>query len=501
VPEVGQVFVSPSGDEYTVAQSLKSGGMGSVALVHDRAGEACALKTLDIELTDATALEAEARHLALVDHPNVIRYRDYGTDPMPFLVMDLAPDGDLADLLRAREQAGEHLAIERVVELATAALDGLDAIHAHLVHRDLKPQNMLFAGTDLKIGDFGLAKILEASTAEHTFKGWGTARYQPPESWSPEPGASAVAPYDLYSLGVILYELVTLRTPFVGDRDELRHQHLYVAPRPPSELRSGIPGALEAVILQLLAKDPAARGGSAANVRDQLRAIAEAGRPSGEGRADAPAVAGQIQQAVAAHLQARSAAEAARLEAQRQAAERAERFRAGASALFAVLDETAESVRPHFAPLELSYEEHGTRRHYRVKDLPRMLVFDVRAADPDPFRDPRAPGEVIGFGEMVVLESKGSNWSRGSRVLGGANIAIVTVDDTPWIPRLFLIELRNHALMREPMRDYEPFYLENDEIREQGRLLWGGVAHVFTPKLLPLTKGELQRWFAELALG
>jgi serine/threonine-protein kinase len=115
----------------------------------------------------------------------------------------------------------------------------------------------------LKIADFGMTRLVEASTRTETLKGGGTPFYMPPEGWAGLTGPTPTAAYDLYSLGVILYEIATLQSPFSGDRDELRHAHLFTEPRTPRELRPDLPAPVERMILKLLRKTPAERGAPA----------------------------------------------------------------------------------------------------------------------------------------------------------------------------------------------------------------------------------------------
>jgi serine/threonine protein kinase len=199
-------------------EHIGPGGFGSVERVRDDEGSEYALKTLHLGF-DAGVLTAETENLRRVEHENVVGYVDHGIDPEPFLVMQLATGGTLKDYVGAAAQDGEHFPISTVLDWAAQLLRGLSAIHEVLLHRDLKPANVLFHDNLLKIADFGMTRLVEASTRTETLKGGGTPLYMPPEGWAGQTGPTPTPGYDLYSLGVILYELATLQVPFTGGRE------------------------------------------------------------------------------------------------------------------------------------------------------------------------------------------------------------------------------------------------------------------------------------------
>jgi hypothetical protein len=493
-----EIFYGETGQQYAAGDAIKTGGMGAVRLARSSTGKPVALKTLSQELDHPDALGQEARSLQQIDHPNVVRYVDFGTEPQPFLAMELAPDGDLADLLRARQQSGDHLPIREVTAMGRQILLGLTAIHEHLVHRDLKPQNILFAADVLKVADFGLAKVLDATTASHTFKGWGTAPYQPPESWAGTSGASAAPAYDLYSVGVILYELLTLRAPFQGDRDDLRRAHLYERPTPIQRLRADVPAQLQSVVLTLLRKDPAERGGTAAEVLAALEAVSSTPDPAfGTG---GPPVLQSVRDRVSNVVQQRGEAEAAELRRLEERAQREERLVVGARAFFERVDAAAEVFSANVSPLRLETRSGALGRRYSVEGLARELRIQLGSTDPEYFRAPRSPGEVVGFGYIAVAQKDvhSSNRFTVGDTIGGATVIVYVEADRSWVPRIQLLELRNHPLMRSGMREFEPFYLEATELQEHGRLLWGGAMHVFAASTVEASEENLIAWFSHL---
>jgi serine/threonine protein kinase len=152
-------YIGGSGRVYEPIDRIgPGGGFGSVERVRDGDGKTYALKTLHIGIDEAV-LSAEAQNLRRVQHENVVRYVDQGSDPEPFLVMELANDGTLKDYIAAAQQRGEHFPVETIVDWARQLLWGLEAIHEVLVHRDLKPGDVVPAILD---PTWGLERMIGA---------------------------------------------------------------------------------------------------------------------------------------------------------------------------------------------------------------------------------------------------------------------------------------------------------------------------------------------------
>jgi serine/threonine-protein kinase len=201
--------------------------------------------------------QLEARAAANLTHPNIVTVYDFGIDNgQPFIVMELVPGTDLKSLLRKRGR----FSVDDGIPLMVQACAGLGYAHrAGLVHCDVKPHNMLVTpDSRLKVTDFGISRVLATiSPGEHTDIVWGSPQYYSPEQAAghmPSPAS------DVYSLGVVTYEILTGTLPFTGSTpDELARQHLEASPIPPSEYIPDIPKALEEIILKVLAKEPSAR--------------------------------------------------------------------------------------------------------------------------------------------------------------------------------------------------------------------------------------------------
>jgi eukaryotic-like serine/threonine-protein kinase len=274
-------------DRYELEEAIASGGMATVWRAMDKVlARRVAVKVLHAQLSgDQDFLERfrrEALAAARLTHPNIIAIYDTGNDRREgvdadrhFIVMEYCSGGSLQDVA-AREG---RLDVERVVEIGISICEALDYAHRlGIIHRDIKPGNVLVAEDGaLKVGDFGIAKAAFAS-GDITTTGniLGTVTYISPEqARGDEPDARS----DLYSLGVVLYQLLLGRPPFAAESQiGTAMKHIEEAPAAPRSIKAGIPKAVEAVILKSLAKQPSDRFSSAAEMRTALQQSVSSGR-------------------------------------------------------------------------------------------------------------------------------------------------------------------------------------------------------------------------------
>lgn len=261
-------------ERYRLDRLLGRGGMGDVWAGWDtRLGRPVAVKMLAGSAGDEAAarFRREARTAAHIDHPHVVGVHDFGVaDDGPYMVMELVAGHSLADELR---QYGPRPPA-RVAAVAAQIADGLAAAHRQgVVHRDIKPSNVLLAGDgSVKIADFGIARDAGGETAADTTRTGmvtGTTLYMSPEAAL---GSELGPAGDVYSLGCALYELLVGRPPFTAEHPlAVLRQHVECAPAPPRRLRPEVPAALDAFLLRMLAKQPAARP-TAEEVKDWFAA-------------------------------------------------------------------------------------------------------------------------------------------------------------------------------------------------------------------------------------
>jgi eukaryotic-like serine/threonine-protein kinase len=258
---------------YRLERPLGHGGMATVYLGRDcELDRPVAVKVLADHLVGDEAFRRrflrEARLAARLSHPNVVSIYDAGeeADGRPYIVMEHVEGVTLADLLRERGR----LPAEEAVALALQACRGLAHAHAAgLVHRDVKPQNLLLRrdGT-LKVADFGIARAAEATALTQAGTVLGTAAYLPPEQAL---GEEVTAAADVYSLGAVLYELLAGRPPYEFDSlPDLSAQQSSGAITPVSELAPEVPRRVEDALMRSLARNPAYRPASAAALARDL---------------------------------------------------------------------------------------------------------------------------------------------------------------------------------------------------------------------------------------
>ncbi len=281
-PLVGQTIDG----RYVVENVLGEGGMGTVYRAkHVALARALAMKVLKADLAREEDLSArflqEARATAAIKHPNVVSITDFGRlpDERPYFVMELLAGRTLAALLKA----GGALPPPDAARIGIAIAEGLEAAHAAgVIHRDMKPDNVFLIGAkEIRIVDFGAAMMVGATRITKAGVVFGTPYYMSPEQAG---GKTVDHRADIYALGVMLYEMITGRVPFEGDTYMgVLTQHMFVAPKPPSEILpelDGKLGALEGVVLRTLEKDPSMRYASMRELADAISLALDARGPT-----------------------------------------------------------------------------------------------------------------------------------------------------------------------------------------------------------------------------
>lgn len=252
-------------DRYRIEQQIGSGGMANVYRAHDEIlNRTVAIKVLRSEFSHneqfIRRFEREAHAATSLNHPNIVAIYDVGDErDIYYIVMEHVDGMTLKQYLQE-----DYISVDEALRIMGQICDAIDHAHANrIIHRDIKPQNMMIdQGGNVKVTDFGIAVAMSNATLTHTMSVLGSVHYFSPEQAR---GKFADEKSDIYSLGAVLYELVTGRVPFIGETPvAVALQHLQDDPIRPMDLNPNIPQALENCIMQALAKSPGARHASVA---------------------------------------------------------------------------------------------------------------------------------------------------------------------------------------------------------------------------------------------
>lgn len=230
----GTTIFDESGNSLTVTEQIGSGGFGAVFKVSDNKERFLAVKVLQASFPSEEAHKdflREAQIAQEVQGQHVIKHLFFHdgsthTGLPPYILMEYASDGSLRNLIQSKVESGEQFSDQELSNMYEQLIAGMNSVNDKLVHRDLKPENILVDGGLLKISDFGLAKISEESTRSRSFKGVGTLRYISPEAIQLLKNTPLM---DMYSMGLVFYELATLSYPYadeVSQGTDFRDIHL-----------------------------------------------------------------------------------------------------------------------------------------------------------------------------------------------------------------------------------------------------------------------------------
>lgn len=257
---------------YEILDRISEGGMATVFRARRLPeGDVVALKILREQLASDTEFverfEREAKAVAALAHPHMVRVYDSGRDgDVRYIAMEYVEGEDLKAYIR---RSG-RISSQRAAEIAAQVCDALEYAHAHgVIHRDVKPQNILLTpGGDVKVTDFGIARALSSATITQTGTVLGSVQYLSPEQAR---GGAVGRPADLYSLGVVLYEMVTGQLPFAGDSPiAIALAHVNQPPPQPRSVVPDLPQSIDGIIQFALAKSPSRRYRSAGEMRRDL---------------------------------------------------------------------------------------------------------------------------------------------------------------------------------------------------------------------------------------
>ena len=262
-------------NQYIDLEFKHKGGMGEIYLAKDVFNnKTVAIKIIPIENSDEKKLfESEMSIAIKLKHPNIIPtyYKStFNHDGIDYLycVMDYYTEGNFRKVIANNKSSGELIPIDTCLKYFIDMCKALEYAHKSIIHRDLKPENMLLSNGEILLCDFGLAKIVNTKTRSNSFKGAGTYPYMAPECWTFDSNSFEM---DIYSLGIIFFEVLTLNRPFNGaNYDEFKEKHLYDQLPEMSNYRHDVPVALNELILAMTSKRKTDRKIYATEIKNKL---------------------------------------------------------------------------------------------------------------------------------------------------------------------------------------------------------------------------------------
>jgi serine/threonine protein kinase len=256
------------GTEYEVLEYINSGSFGAVYKVKERQGvQILAMKTIPTSFTDETALKTfvnEGNLAVGIRHPNVIEYIFFHDGAKhsglpPYILMEYAEGGTLENQIEKAARDKKPFSGSDLLAIFKQLVAGMKVINEKLVHRDIKPDNILICKNNFKISDFGLSKVVTEATRKSSFKGFGCIQYMAPEAWRFEKNTVQL---DIYSMGIVFYQLATLRHPFdiqTADPRKWMDAHLFQPISRPDIINPSIGSKLSQVIIRMIEKDSSKR--------------------------------------------------------------------------------------------------------------------------------------------------------------------------------------------------------------------------------------------------
>lgn len=278
------IIYDDKNEEYKILKPIGKGGMGYVLLVERISDKKqFAVKTLSVFIEgdgDYKALLNEGKLAEKITHKNVIKYEYFHNGEAfqnlpPYIIMDLAEESNLQDIINNHIKNGIFFEQDELLSFYFMLIDGMEVINSVLVHRDIKPSNILLKNGELKISDFGIAKIAGDPTRTKSFKGSGTLAFFPPEAFLNKENTVQM---DIYSMGIVFYLLATLKHPYetekdIENEDDWKNAHLYMLPGQPKDLNKPISPKVFKIIQKMIEKNPLKRFSSWNEIKLEMESI------------------------------------------------------------------------------------------------------------------------------------------------------------------------------------------------------------------------------------
>jgi serine/threonine protein kinase len=269
--------------EYKVIEEIASEGFGQVFKIERTSdSKLYALKSLlPNKMSSKEHFESFKREGSLsvdLSHKNLINYVYFHDgsefDFPPYIIMDYIENGDLKKLIIQQKEKEEFFSNDCLLTYFSQLISGMEELNKLIIHRDLKPANILCSDQNLIIADFGISRLVEDNTKSLTLKGWGSLAYMSPEAYNLDKNTILM---DIYSMGIIFYELSTLKHPFEDlgliSQDDWKDAHLYHTPDLVDTLNSGVDSKLSYIIQKMLDKTPTDRFNSWSDIKEHLSKV------------------------------------------------------------------------------------------------------------------------------------------------------------------------------------------------------------------------------------
>lgn len=475
---IGLELVGPCDETFELTDFLGQGSFGEVyQAVGHVSGSILAVKLLPVGgITDETrtALLNEMRLATQVVHPNVVQilYTDEGSSSSigPYLIMEYVTGGTLHSILETIRTTNSKIALEEARKMMLDIARGAKAVNEHVVHRDIKPDNILYDGTLLKLGDFGISKLISERTRTHTFKGVGAIRYMAPEGWEYEKNTIKM---DVYSVGLVFYEILTLKNPVeqsVSDRGDWKaweRAHRYSDCPDVRTMRTDVDVAIAQLLGRMVAKRPAERP-----EWEEVLKVLENQAPHGASSATVSAAV----EAALKIIREKQKEELARAEAQERRNRKAQTYQYSLARVIGLFDSVVDSFNTSFQHGKIEKQQTGPAAYFTYK-LPIGGEITIQFFPP--------PDNPIAL--------------RGTQLIGGgyitadngfsANLMLVGVQDDEygvWEACLFNFNavMDVVAVIRKKGLSFDmkvPFgFGQSDQFYKEAYLTLSGGMHVFT---------------------
>ncbi len=413
---IGSKLLGPGSEQFRIESLLGGGAFGEVyKAVGLESGAPVAVKMVpEAKLNDPqtlavrTVLNETRMEMLKVNHPNVVRvlHVDTGSDPKvgPYVMMEFVAGGNLQNLIDARHAKSTEFTLNEALSLMRAIALGAQAVNEHLIHRDLKPDNILIDGPadapHPRIADFGIARIASEYTRPETFKGIQMLWYKAPEVWRQEKNTFKI---DIYSAGLVSYQILTLEHPLMRfvpqpyDFDRWREVHLTVPCPDVRDRRTDVPLALAKLLLRMVDKSP----GNRPSWDEVIAGLStKASPPATPVQLDPQLLATVKNQANERFReeQARTAAVLKREQESERNAAKGDEFKQSALRLLARFDAVIAAINEHETTYPIQVKGEGTLSRSYILSNGRTLACEIFG--PAPGRPPR--GTVLGGGYVGV---------------------------------------------------------------------------------------------------